>query len=73
MWLTDINFVTHGQKSAKAYYLNKMVDYKNKRYENSYILKDMIMNLKKKKKKLSGNPSSGLSFGPKSLKIVLQE
>ena len=43
--------MTHGQKSAKAYYLNKMVDYKNKRYENSYILKDMIMNLKKKEKK----------------------
>ena len=42
--------MTHGQKSAKAYYLNKMAEHKNNRYENSYILKDMILNFKKKKK-----------------------
>ena len=66
--------MTHGQKSAKAYYLNKIAENKNNRYEILYILKDMILNFKKKKKKkLSGNPSSGLIFDPKSLKIVLQE
>ena len=71
MWLTDINFVTHGQKSAKAYYLNKMAEHTNNRYKNSYILKYMILNINKKIKKLSGNPSSGLSLDPKSHKIVL--
>ena len=34
----------------------------------------MILNFKKKKeKKLTGNPSGGLNFDPKFLKLVLQE
>ena len=38
-----------------------MAEHKNNRYENSYVLKDMILNFKrkkKKKKKLSDNPAS---------------
>ena len=43
--------MTHGQKSAKAYYLNKMAEHKNDRHQKSYILIDMILKLKKKTKK----------------------
>ena len=48
--------MTHGQKSAKAYYLNKIAENKNNRYEILYILKDMILNFKKKEKKTIWQP-----------------
>ena len=38
----------------------------------TYILKNKILNLEKKKK-LTGNPSGGLNFDPKFIKLVLQE
>ena len=44
----------------------------NSRYETLYILKDMNLYLQKKKM-LTGNPSGGLNFDPKFLKLVLQE
>ena len=67
-----------GQNSRSFWPINnpyfdvlKLAKSRNNRYEYLYILKDMI--LKFKKKKLTGNPSGGLIFDQKFLKLVLKE
>ena len=70
-----------GQNSRSFWPINnpyfdvlKLAKSRNNRYEYLYILKDMILKFKKKKKKkLTGNPSGDLNFDPKFLKLVLKE
>ena len=43
----------------------------NNQYEHLYILKDLTLYFKKKKKNQTGNSVVGLNFDPKFLKLVL--
>ena len=69
-----------GQNSRSFWPINnpyfdvlKLAKSRNNRYDYLYSLKDMILKLRKEKKKLIGNSSSGLNFDPKFLKLVLKE